>query len=57
MLCLRIRSTTLHSMLPRHSLIKGALTSLPGTAVSLNRANLLHARLIRIASCRSGVIA
>src|SRR5664279_625499 len=40
MLCFLTMSMTLHSMLARHSLIKGALTTLPRTGVSVNLANL-----------------
>jgi len=40
MWCFLMMSMTLHSMLARHSLIRGALTILPEAGVSLNRANL-----------------
>src|SRR5450830_320204 len=40
MLCFSTMSMTLHSMLARHSWIKGGLTTFPCTGVSLNLANL-----------------
>ena len=40
MLCFLTRSMTLHSMLARHSLIKGAWTNWPGSGVRRYLANL-----------------